>query len=212
MAIRDWFYNKNFNPGNYIVSTLIIYLRAMFLANSQLGFTICDELNMDEPSQLSGLLIIDKNTWDTKFTDHRPSVVVKNGTLNYGGGIQSGDFSRVLNAGIDLPTSTMEIVTLPVVLSCMAKADLEAGSIASMVAAFIHEDKRWAHVFGLYGLTSPQIGPSIIYNSQNSTYIAEVSLSISVTKKIVARLLPENKLQALLLYMNDIQIAKLTED
>ena len=212
MATKDWYYSKNFNPSNYVITTIIVYLRAMFMANTQLGFTVCEELNTDEPSQLNGLLIVDKNVWDSKFTDHRPSIVIKNGTMIYGGGIQSGDFSRVLNAGVGLPTTTMEIVSLPMVISCMAKADLEAAALASMVAAFIHEDKRWARVFGLYGITSPQVGPSVIYNPQNNTFIAEVSLTISMTKQIVAKQLPDKKLQSLLLYMNDMQVAKISEE
>ena len=211
MSRQEWFYSKDFNPGNYIISRVLVYLRAMFIANSRLGFTVCEETDQDEPANLKGLLITDKNTWDTRFTGHYPSIVTKHGTITYGGGIQSGEMSRVVNSGVDLETTTMEIVTLPMVISCMARKDLEASSLASIVAAFIHEDKRWAKVLGLYGITPPQIGPSLIYDPNNSIFTADVSIAISVTKSLVAKQLPDHILKKLSLYINQSPYGSLSQ-
>ena len=207
----DFFRSKDFNPINYVISSVLVYLREMFKHNDGLGYVVCEELDIDEPKQLSGLLIADKNTWDTKFSGHLPSIVLRRGPVSFGGGIQQDGMSRVINAGMALETATMEIVSVPMVLSCIARTDIEAESLAYTASMFLREDKRWAQKLGLYGINQPQIGPSVPYNPQESTFMCEAATSISVTKKVVTRLLPDVKLTELAIRLNQSPMANLKE-
>ena len=212
MDRNDIYNSRNFNPINYVISAVLIYLREMYKNNPNLGYVVCDEFDNDEPSQISGLLITDKNTWDTKFTGHLPSLVVRRGPVSFGGGIQGEGHGRVLNAGMDLATTTMEIVSIPVVISCIARGDIEAETLAYMTTTFLREDKRWAQHLELYGIASPFISPSMPRNPSETEFVCEVSTSISVTKLCVARLLPEVKLKEIKLRLNSSLVADIRSD
>ena len=211
MSRTDLFNSRNFNPVNHIIRSVIIYLRENFKNNKELEFPVCSEEMIAGTEALRGLLILDQNTWDTSFRGHLPSIVLQRGNVTFGGGIQSGDMSRVLNAGMDLQTTTVEIVSVPVVLSCIGRQDLEADTLAFITSCFLHDDKRWAKAFGLYGIHSPQISPVQAFNQQTPGFVSSVSTVISTTRKFNARLLPEQKLTEILTYLNEQPSGRIVE-
>jgi len=211
MSRADLFNSRNFNPVNHIVRSVLIYLRECFKNNPDLEFPVCSEDMIAGAEALKGLLILDQNTWDTSFRGHLPSIVLQRGNITFGGGIQSGDMSRVLNAAMDLQTSTVEIVSVPVVLSCIGRQDLEADTLAFITSCFLHDDKRWAKSFGLYGIQSPQISPVQAFNPQTPGFVSSVSTSISTTRKYNARLLPEQKLTEISIFLNENPIGRVIE-
>ena len=200
---RDWFKSRNFNPANYAISAILIYLRAMYENNAQLGFKIWQEETEDQPSNLTNLVISDKQTWDTTHRGHLPSIVLQRNLVSFGGGIQDGGASRVVQAGFQLETSVMEIVTVPMVLSCIARQDLEAESLAFMTGQFLWDDKRWMKPFKLFGMTSPQISDVQIYNASENAFICNLITSFSLAKTYTTRALPEQKVTELTLILND---------
>lgn len=209
MSKRDFFNSRNFNPVNYIIRSVLTYLRENFKNNPELEYPVCSEDMIAGKEAIQGLLILDQNTWDTTFRGHLPSIVLQRGNVSFGGGVQSGDMSRVLNAGIDLQTTTLEIVSVPVVLSCIGRQDLEAETLAFITSSFLHDDKRWAKSFGLYGIQSPQISPVQTFNQQTPGFACSVSTSIATTRKYNARLLPEQKLNEIALFLNEEQIGRI---
>lgn len=211
MSKLDLYKSKTFNPINHVIGSVILYLRANFENNIELGFPVCSEEQIGGQSALQGLLISDQNTWDTTFRGHLPSIVVQRGNVSFGGGIQSGDMSRVLNAGIGLQTSVMEIVTVPMVCSILCRSDLEAEQLALLAASFLHDDKRWGNAFGIFGIQSPQISPVQPFGTQASSFVCTVSTALSTSRRYDVRLLPEQKLRELSLFLNEQHIAKITE-
>ena len=203
MINPDWFKSRNFNPANYAISAVLMYLRAMYTHNAQLGFEVWQEEANDQASNLSKLLISDKHTWDTTHRGHLPSIVVQRNLVSFGGGIQDGGASRVVQAGFNLETSVMEIVTVPMVLSCIARQDLEAESLAFMTGQFLWDDKRWMKGFKLFGMTSPQISDVQIYNPSENAFVCNLITSISLTKSYTTRSLSEQKVTELALILND---------
>jgi hypothetical protein len=203
MINQNWYNNKNFNPANYAVNAVLLYLRAMFVFNKDLGFDVWEEESQDQPSNLSKLLICDKQTWDTPQRGHLPSVVLQRKTVTFGGGIQDGGQSRIKQAGMNLETSVMEIVTVPMVLSCIARNDLEAESLAFITGQFLWDDHRWMKAFRLFGMTSPQISETQIYMPTENSFKSDLITSFSVTKQYVTRKLPEQKANALAIYLNE---------
>jgi len=211
MSKLDLYKSKTFNPINHIIQSVILYLRANFENNTALGFPVCTENQIGGQEALQGLLIADQNTWDTSFRGHLPSIVVQRGNVGFGGGIQSGDMSRVLNAGIGLQTTILEVLTVPLVLSFLSRQDLEAEQLALLAASFIHDDKRWGNAFGIFGIQSPQISPVQPFGTQASSFVCTVSTALSTTRKYDVRLLPEQKLRELSIFLNEQHIAKITE-
>lgn len=211
MSRVNLFNSRNFNPVNHIVQSVLLYLRENFKNNPDLEFPVCDETAISTQQELQGLLITDQNTWETTFRGHLPSIVLKRGNVTFGGGVQSGDMSRVMSAGMDLQTSTLEIVSIPVLLSIMTRQDLEADMLAFLTSCFIHDDKRWAKAFGLFGITSPQISPVASLKSQTPSFVATVGTSISTTRKYNARLLPDTKLTEMSIFLNETNIARIIE-
>lgn len=209
MSRADFQNSRHFYPMNYVIRSLIVYLKEMFKLNNQLDFMVCDEDAVTAQQNLSGLLITDQNAWETAFRGHMPSIVVRRGNAIIGGGIQSGDMSRVVSAGFNLPTSVMEILSVPVVLSCIARQDLEAEALAVLISGFIHDDKRWAHSFGIYGIVPPQISPVQIMDTSQNGFICSVSSSVSISRKYDTRPLSDVKLQEIALYVNQNPTAKI---
>lgn len=203
MINLNWFNNRNFNPANYVVSVILLYLRAMYTHNKDLGFPVWEEETKDQPSNLPKLVIADKQTWDTTHRGHLPSIVLQRKTVSFGGGIQDGGRSRVVQAGFELETSVMEIVTIPVILSAIARNDLEAESLAFLTSQFLWADKRWMKSFTLYGMTSPQILETQIYMPTENSFKCDLITSISVSQKYTAHLLSDQKADALAIYLND---------
>lgn len=199
MINKNWFNNKTFNPANYIVSNVLMYLRAMYKFNSQLGFNVWEEEATDQAANLPNLVIADKHTWDTTHRGHLPSIVLQRNLVTFGGGIQDGGPSRIVQAGAMLETSVMEIVTVPMVLSCIARQDLEAEALAFMTGQFLWDDKSWCKAFAMFGMTSPQISDVQIYNPSENGFVCHVSTSLSFTKKYTLHTLPHNVLQELVL-------------
>jgi hypothetical protein len=199
---KNWFKSKNFNPANYAVSAVLVYLRAMYEENKQLGFDVWNEQSDDQPANLPKLLIADKQTWDTTHRGHLPSIVLQRNLISFGGGIQDGGPSRVMQAGFQLETSVMEIVTVPMVLSCIARQDLEAESLAFMTGQFLWDDKRWMKPFRLFGMSSPQISDVQIYNPSENAFICNLITSFSLAKTYTTRALPEQKVAELALILN----------
>jgi hypothetical protein len=206
MNYNEFYYSRNFHPANHVMRVVIMYLREMFLLNSDLGYAVCTEDQVADCSQLSGLLIIDQNTWDTSFRGHIPSVIFQRGIVSFGGGLQAGDMSRVVNAGLGLPTTIMEIVSVPVVLSCIARQDTEAEALAFLVSNFLYDDKRWAKSFGLYGLQNPQISQVQIFQKETPSFMCTMSTVISVSRRYKTRLLPDVKLEEIALSVNETQM------
>jgi hypothetical protein len=203
MINKDWFKSRNFNPANYAINSILLYLRAMYTFNNDIGFDVWDEASEDQTNNLSKLVIQDKQTWDTTHRGHLPSIILQRNTVSFGGGIQNGDGSRVVQAGFDLETSYMEIVTVPMVLSCIARNDLEAESLAFITGQFLWDDKRWMQSFRLFGMTSPQIADVQIYSPNENGFICNVITSFSLAKTYTTRKLPEHKATVLALYLNN---------
>jgi len=205
MISRQWFNSKNFNPANYIVSNVLMYLRAMYKHNSHLGFDIWEEEAQVQTTNLSNLVIADKQTWDTTHRGHLPSIILQRQLVTFGGGIQDGGPSRVVQAGAMIETSVMEIVTVPMVLSCIARQDLEAEALAFLTGQFLWDDKRWMKAFEMFGMTSPQISEVQIYNPSENGFVCHVSTSLSMAKKYTMHTLPNNVLQELVVTVNNHQ-------
>jgi len=203
MINLNWINNKNFNPANYAVNAILLYLRAMYTHNKDIGFEVWEEETQDQPANLPKLVIADKQTWDTTHRGHLPSIVLQRKTVSFGGGIQDGGRSRVVQAGFELETSVMEIVTIPVILSCIARNDLEAESLAFLTSQFLWADKRWMKSFILYGMTSPQILETQIYMPSESAFKCDLITSVSMSQKYTARFLSDQKANALVIYLND---------
>ena len=205
MINRDWFNSPNFNPANYVVSTLLMYLRAMYAHNSDLGFEIWDEEAQDQVTNLSRLLIEDKQTWDHTHRGHLPSIIVQRQTVSFGGGIQDGGQSRILQAGFDLETSVMEIVSIPVIISVVARQDLESEALAFLTKQFLWDNKNWMKAFKIFGMTSPQISDVKIYNASENGFITNIFTSFSIQVNYTLHSLPHNVLQQLALKINNQQ-------
>ena len=203
MIDKKWFNSKNYNPANFIVSNVLVYLRAMYQLNSKLGFDIWDEQAQDQSANLAKLLITDKHTWDITQKGHLPAIVLQRNLVSFGGGIQDGGPSRLVQAGDMLETSVMEIVTVPMVLSCIARQDLEAEALAFMTGQFLWDDKRWAKAFSMFGMSSPQISDVQIYSPSENGFVCHVSTSLSTSRKYTLHTLPNNVLQSLVINMND---------
>ena len=202
MINRQWFNSKNFNPANYIVSNVLMYLRAMYEFNSQLGFEVWNEQSQEQSSNLPNLVIADKQTWETTHRGHLPSIILQRQMVTFGGGIQDGGGSRVVQAGAMLETSVMEIVTVPMVLSCIARQDLEAEALAFLTGQFLWDDKRWTKAFGMFGMTSPRISEVQIYNPSENSFVCHVSTSLSMTKNYTMHTLPHDVLEQLVININ----------
>lgn len=198
----ELYHSKTFNPINYIIKAVILYLRANFANNSEFGYTVCSEEQISDAQAMSGLLISDQNTWDTTFRGHLPSIIIQRGNASFGGGAQSGDMSRILNTGIGMQTTVMEMMTLPMVCSVVTRQDLEAEQLALLVASFLHDDKRWANAFGIFGIQSPLISPVQVLDPKTSSFICTVSTALSTSRKYDVRLLPEQKLTDISLSLN----------
>ena len=203
MINLNWYKNKNFNPANYAINVILLYLRAMYTYNQDIGFDVWEEETKDQESNLPKLVIADKQTWDTTHRGHFPSIVLQRKTVSFGGGIHDGGRSRVVQAGFELETSVMEIVTIPVILSCIARNDLEAESLAFLTSQFLWADHRWMKSFVVYGMTSPQILETQIYIPNENSFKCDLITSISISQKYTTRLLPEQKANALAIYLND---------
>ena len=102
MINLNWYKNKNFNPANYAINVILLYLRAMYTYNQDIGFDVWEEETKDQESNLPKLVIADKQTWDTTHRGHFPSIVLQRKTVSFGGGIQDGGRSRVVQAGFEL--------------------------------------------------------------------------------------------------------------
>jgi hypothetical protein len=203
MINHEWFKSKDFNPANYVISSVLLYLRAMYTLNDQLGFDVWEEDSEEQSSNLPKLVIADKQTWDTTHRGHLPSIVLQRKLVSFGGGIQDGGQSRVVQAGLQLETSVMEIVTVPVILSCIARNDLESEAIGFMTSQFLWDDKRWMKSFRIFGMSSPQISEVQIFNISDNSFKTDVITSFSFPRTYSCRLLPEQKVDALAIYLND---------
>ena len=209
MINKDWFKSRNFNPANYTVSAILVYLRAMYKYNEQLGFNVWQEDSDEQQDNLSRLVIQDKQTWDTTHRGHLPSIVLQRSTVSFGGGIQDNGNSREVQGGFNLETSVMEIVTVPMVLSCIARQDLEAEALAFLTGSFLWDDKRWMKPFRLWGMSSPQISQVQIYNPSDNSFKCDLITSISIPRSFTTRCLPETKVNELTLLLNNQLTAKL---
>ena len=203
MINPNWFKSKNFNPANYVVSSVLLYLRAMYTYNTDLGFDVFEEDADNQTTNNPSLVISDKQTWDTTHRGHLPSIVLNRKTVTFGGGIQDQGNSREVQGGLNLETSVMEIVTVPMVLSCIARNDLEAEALAFLTGQFLWDDKNWMKSFQLHGMTSPQVTDVAIYLPSENGFICNLITSISFTRKYVCRKLPTQKANTLAIYLNN---------
>lgn len=209
MISLNYFKSRDFNPANYVVSAILIYLREMYKYNQALGFDIWEEDSNDQQNNLSKLVIQDQQTWDTTHRGHLPSIVLQRKTVSFGGGIQDNGNSREVQGGFNLETSVMEIVTVPMVLSCIARQDLEAEALAFITGQFLWDDKRWMKPFRLWGMSSPQISDVRIYNPSDNSFKCDLIISISIARRYTTRSLPEIKVNELTLLLNDQLTAKI---
>ena len=204
MIDRSWFQSPNFNPANYVVSAVLVYLRQIYKYNDQLGFDVWQEESNDQPSNLPKLVIADENTWDTTHRGHLPSIVIQRNVVSFGGGIQDGGNSRQVQGGFNLETSVMEIVSVPMVLSCIARQDLEAESLAFLTAQFLWDDKKWMKAFKLFGMVSPQISKVQIYNPTENAFKCDVMTGFNITKAYTTRVLPDQIVTQMVITLNDL--------
>ena len=203
MMNMNWYNSKNFNPANHAVEAILLYLRAMYIFNSDLGFSVWEENSTDQPDNLTKLVITDGQAWDTTHRGHLPSIVLRRNTVTFGGGIQDGGNSRQVQGGFGLETSVMEIVTVPMVLSCIARNDSEAESLAFLTAQFMWDDHDWMKSFRLFGMLSPQITKPQPYQLSENAFICDIITAFNVQKSYTMHRLPKTKLEILSLHLND---------
>lgn len=187
MTKIDMIRSEMFNPVFGKMSFIIRYLREVFRQNPELGYAVAEEEGQDESTGLDSLLIVSQYDWETKHRGHIPSIGVTRGVTVFGAGIQGADASRVVDAGFQRPTTTMDLITVPVVLSCMARKDHEAEALAFMTATSLFDDKSWCHSVGIFGINYPQISNPTPRSLGTEHFVAHVQFQFSTSRQITIK-------------------------
>lgn len=193
-----FYHDKNLNPVPYTLSTIIRYLKGCFRVNDELGYALCDEEDMQTSASAGSLLITDQNSWDTVFRGHAPSITVRRGAMEFGAGIQGYGASRELDRRVGEHPSILEWVQMPVVISCKAREEIEAETLAFLVHHFLTSDMTWAKIAGLRPLPGSSVLPPVPYKPQEQLWICDSSFVFVTNRSYKSKLIGADLLQEIL--------------
>jgi len=194
---RDFDKDKNVNPTPYVLRTLLLYLKGCFGLNPDFGYGICDEKDALEGNQNGRLLITDQNSWDTVFRGHVPSVTIRRSSVSFGGGVQGYGQSRELDSRFQDPKKILELVTMPVVISCKAREEIEAETLAFLVHHFLTSDTTWGKVSGILPVPGATVLPPVPYKPQEQLWLCDASFVFVTNRSIRSRMMGESMLMEL---------------
>lgn len=208
MTMKTFTDSAVFNPGNYYTKAFIVYLRKMFSVNSDLGYTLYSESQNKEDS-VSGLLICSKYLWETKYRTKKPCIVISRGNIIFGvnGTNGSAKFSGIIENGAK--TEFKELLSMPIMIECLAESDLESEALASMALSFISMDTRSIRSAGIQIQGSPIQTQPQLYEKGNNSFSCSVMYNIQVSRSYSFKILGDEALQEIKASLNGNQILEL---
>ena len=202
---KDIVYSKNFNAGHYGVTAIVLFLREMFAANSELGFTVYDD-TLNKEDSYDSLLIATKFDWEEKYRNKRPSIIVSRGNLITGVNGTQGQgklFSITENGG---STSYSDLVLFPIMVECLSESDIQSEALASIVSAFLGCDARPIRSLGLQIQGSLTISSPQLFEKGNISFISSVIMQVQMQRMYTAKVLGSKVLENIKLALNDSTI------
>lgn len=202
MSQNDFLYSKNFNPGYYSVRAIVLYLREMFKANTDLEFIpYYDEMNKEE--SFDSLLITTKHDWETKYRNKRPSIFVSRGNIITGINGTQGQ-GRLFSITDNGETTTYsDLVSFPIVVECLSESDIQSELLSSISLGFLNLDSRPLRSFGLQIQGSPSQSPPQLFEKGNISFISSVILQVQLCRQYNARTIGLKTLENIKLKLND---------
>lgn len=203
MSYRDFTYSTLYNPSANVIRWVVFYLKEMFKNNPELEYTIYDE-NLNKDESFSSLLVTTHNNWEEKYRNKRPCILISRGNINFGSNGLSGS-ARMLSIVDNGETVTYsDLLSFPITIECLAEADLESETLASMCAAFLTMDLRPLRSINLQLMgTAIQTPPQLIEKNANTTYISSVIINVQKQRTYKARLIGNKQLEDIIMNLNN---------
>lgn len=202
---KDFVYSKNFNAGNYGVTAIVLFLREMFTANKELGFTVYDD-KLNKSDSYDSLSITTKFDWEQQYRNKRPAIFVSRGNLITGvNGTQAQGkmFSITENGEL---TSYSDLVSFPIVVECLSESDIQSEALASVVSSFLSFDTRPLRSLGLQSQGSVTVSAPQLFEKGNISFITSVITQVQMQRMYKARMLSLNALEKIQVKLNDSTI------
>lgn len=208
MTGKSFTNSKVFNPGNYYIKAFIVYLEKMFAINTDLGYTLYSELQNKEDS-VASLLICSKYTWEMSYRGKRPCIMVSRGNIIFGVNGTSGQSKASAITESGTKTVYKDLLSMPIMIECLAESDLEAEALASMVLSFVGMDTRSIRSIGIQIQGTPiQTAPQM-YEKGNNSFLCSVMLNIQVSRSYSFKILGDEALSHIVTSLNSNEIFRL---
>ena len=211
MNRKDLVYSKNFNPDDYCVRAILLYLIEMFKINPDLDF-IPYEDDQDKATSFASTLFTTKFDWETKYKRKTPSVVISQGNTIYGVNNTVGNAKLKSVTENGQVTNYTDLISLPIMVECFAEASLEASSLASVASILLTADLRPLRSLGLQLQGNPIKTPPKIFEKGNMAFISSVIINVQMQRQYSARLLDQQRLDKILLKLNSSTEIDVKED
>jgi hypothetical protein len=203
MSYKDFVQSKTFNVGHYAVTAITKYLFERFKENTDLDFKpYSDDMNKED--SYGALLITTKFDWETKYRNKRPAIFVSRGNMISGanGTVAQNRVLSITDNGAK--TAYIDLVSLPIVVECIAESDIESEALASIVSTYIGLDVRPLRSLRLQiqgGLT--QTPPQMFERGANPSFISSVIMQVQISRQYNASIIGEKTLQNIRMQLND---------
>lgn len=204
MDYNKFLYSPNFNPGGYAIRAIVLFLRVLFAANSELGY-IPYEDNQNKIDAFKSILITTRHDWETKYRDKRPAIFVSRGNIISGVNQTSGTgkLQSVTKNG-DI-TNYQDLISFPIMIECLSEADIECDALSSLVSSFLTMDVRPLRSLKLQLFPNPVQTSPQIFEKGSISFISSVMLQVQMTRQYSARLLNEQQLKEIEITLNGSQ-------
>lgn len=203
MDYQKIYNSKNFNPGLYLVRTLIIFLRKLYEANPELGFKIFSDGTSKEEAFRS-LLITTRYDWETNYRSKRPTILISHENISRGlAGIQGN--AKIIgfeeNGSVARYT---DLISVPIVLECLSENDIEAEMLSSITQTFLAMDHRPLQSFGIQIQAPPVQTPARLIEKANITFNSSVILTLAMQIQYRAKTLSGELLDRFKVEINNL--------
>lgn len=206
---KDFVYSKNFNPGHYGVTAIVLFLKEMFNNNSDLGFTVFDD-SLNKEDSFDSLLIASKFDWEEKYRNKRPALIVSRGNIITGTNGTQGQGKVLSITQNGEKTSYSDLISFPLMVECLSESDIQAEALASMVNIFISADLRPVRSLGLQLQGSLNITAPQIFEKQNISFISSVIMQVQMNRMYTAKVLGLTALNKIIVKLNDSTIMNIS--
>ena len=203
MSYKEFVQSKTFNVGHYAVTAITKYLFERFKENAtNMEYSPYSD-EMDREESYNSVLITTKFDWETKYRSKRPAIFVSRGNMTSGANGTVAQ-SRVLSITDNgAKTAYIDLVSLPIMVECIAESDIESEALSSIVATYIGLDVRPLRSLQLQiqgGLT--QTPPQLFERGANPSFISSVIMQVQIPRQYNASIISEKMLETIRMQLN----------